>query len=254
VVTNFEFELHPMQRQVVAGGVVFPIERARELLAFYGEYSASAPDELYVDAILSAPKGKPGMFILAPVWSGAPEDADRVLAPLRKLGKPIADTIKPWDYEALQRSTDRSDPRNEGTYLKSGFLDAYPADLPAAIVDGFRADPKRSTVLFFQHSGGAIGRVAKDATAFPHRHSTHNMLSVVSWQLDDDAKPHMDYLRNYWSGLERFTNGYYTNETADEAQGVIDDNYQGNLGRMREIKKKFDPMNLFRLNANVKPA
>ncbi len=254
IVTTFEFELHPMQRQVVAGGVVFPIERARELLAFYGEYTASAPDELYVDAIISAPMGKPGMFIIAPVWSGPAGDADRVLAPLRKLGTPIADTIKAWDYEALQRSTDRSDPRNEGTYLKSGFIDAYPAELPGAIMDGFKADPGRNTVLFFQHSGGAIGRVAKDATAFPHRHSTHNMLSVVSWKLADDAKPHMDYLRNYWAGLDRFTNGYYTNETADEAQGVIDENYQGNLARMREVKKKYDPINLFRLNANVQPA
>ena len=254
VVTNFEFELHPMQRQVIAGGVVFPIERARELLGFYGEYSAAAPDELYVDAIVSAPMGKPGVIILAPVWSGPAGDADRVLAPLRKLGTPLNDTIKAWDYVALQRSTDRSDPRNEGTYLKSGFIDAYPADLPAAIADRFQADPKRNTVLFFQHSGGAIGRVAQDATAFPHRRSTHNMLSLVSWNLEDDAKPHMAYLRNFWAGLERFTNGYYTNETADEAQDVIDDNYQGNLGRMREIKKKYDPINLFRLNANVQPA
>ncbi|MGH8249137.1 MAG: FAD-binding oxidoreductase [Steroidobacteraceae bacterium] len=255
VVTNFEFGLHPMERQVVAGSVVFPIERARELLAFYGEYSAGAPDELYIDAILSAPMGdKPGAIVLAPVWSGPAADADRVLAPLRKLGTPLADTIKAWDYEALQRSTDRSDPRNEGTYLKSGFVDAYPAALPAAIADTFQADPKRNTVLFFQHSGGAIGRVGQDATAFPHRRSTHNMLSMVTWKLEGEAAPHMDYLRKFWSGLERFTNGYYTNETADEAQGIVDDNYQGNLGRLRRIKKQYDPGNLFRLNANVLPA
>ncbi|MDP9199132.1 MAG: FAD-dependent oxidoreductase [Pseudomonadota bacterium] len=254
VVTNFEFELHPMQREVVAGSLVFPLARARELLAFYGEYSAEAPDELYVDAIISAPRdGKPGVFVLAPVWSGAAGDAERVLAPIRKLGNPIADTIKAWDYVALQRSTDRSDPRNEGTYLKSGFIDAYPGDLPGAIVDGFQADPKRNTVLFFQQSGGAIARQPVDSTAFPHRRSTHNMLSIVSWSLADDGKPHMDYLRKYWAGLERFTNGYYTNETADEAQSVVDDNYQGNLPRMREVKKKYDPGNLFRLNANVQP-
>ena len=255
VVTNFEFELHPMQRQVIAGSVVFPLARARELLAFYGEFSGAAPDELYVDAIISAPRdGKPGAFVLAPVWSGAAGDAERVFAPIRKLGTPIADTIKTWDYVALQRSTDRSDPRNEGTYLKSGFIDGYPTELPGAIVDGFQADPKRNTVLFFQHSGGAIGRHAVDSTAFPHRRSTHNMLSIVSWSLADDGKPHMDYLRKFWSGLERFTNGYYTNETADEAQSVVDDNYQSNLPRMREIKKKYDPGNLFRLNANVQPA
>ena len=255
IVANFEFGLHPMQREVVAGSVVFPIERARELLGFYGEYSAAAPDELYVDAVISAPRdGQPGMFILAPVWSGPANDAERVLAPLRKLGTPLRDSIKAWDYEALQRAYDDSDPRSEGTYLKSGFIDSYPAGLPGAIMDGFKPDPKRDTVFFFQHSGGAIGRVAQDATAFPHRRSTHNMLSAVTWKLEDDAKPHMDYLRGFWSGLERYTNGYYTNETIDEAQRVIDANYQGNLGRMRQVKKKYDPMNLFRLNANVQPA
>jgi FAD/FMN-containing dehydrogenase len=64
----------------------------------------------------------------------------------------------------------------------------------------------------------------------------------------------MQYLRDFWSGIERFTNGYYTNETADEGQRVVDANYQGNLARMREVKKRYDPMNLFRLNANVQPA
>jgi FAD/FMN-containing dehydrogenase len=255
VVTGFEFALHPMQRQVVAGAVIFPIERAKELLAFYGEYSASAPDELYVDAVVSAPMGgKPGTVLLVPVWSGPESEAERVLAPIRKLGTPIADTVKSVDYVALQRSTDRSDPRNEGTYLKSGFIDAYPAALPAAIMDRFQSDPGRNTTLFFQHSGGAIGRIAADATAFPHRRSTHNMLAIVTWSLADDAGPHMQYLRQFWSGLERFTNGYYTNETADEGQRVIDANYQGNLGRLREVKKKYDPTNLFRLNANVQPA
>ncbi len=255
VVTGFEFALHPMERDVVAGALVFPMDRAKELLAFYGEYSAAAPDELYVDAILTAPRdGKPGAFVIAPVWSGPASDAERAFVPLRKLGTPLRDTIKTWDYEALQRSTDNSDPRNEGTYLKSGFIDAFPADLPGAIVDGFQPDPLRNTVLFFQQSGGAIGRVPVEATAFPHRRSTHNMLAVVTWSLDDHAGPHMEYLRKYWSGLERFTNGYYTNETADEGQRVVDDNYQGNLPRLRKIKTQYDPKNLFRLNANVLPA
>ena len=254
VVTNFEFGLHPMQREVIAGAVAFPIERAKELLAFYGEYSSTAPDELYVDAIVTAPRAGPAMVIIAPVWSGPAGDADRIFAPIRKLGTPLRDTIKAWDYVALQRSTDDSDPRNEGTYLKSGFLDHYTADLPAAIMDGFRPDPKRDTVFFFQHSGGAIGRVASDATAFPHRRATHNMLSIVTWSLDGDAKPHMDYLRGYWPALERFTDGYYTVETADEGQRAVDANYQGNLPRLRQIKTKYDPKNLFRLNANVLPA
>ena len=255
IVTDFEFALHPMQRQVIGGDVVFPISRARELLEFYGEYSEGAPDELYTDALMAAPMGgKPGVFIIHVCYSGPAGDAERMLAPVRKLGTPLEDGIKSQDYVAIQRADDRTDPRNQGTYLTSGFIDGYTADLVKAIADGFRPDPARSTALFFQHSGGAIGRVAPDATAFPHRRSTHNMLAAVVWNLDSDRKPHVDWLKGYWSTLEKFTDGWYTNESGDESQKVRDDNYQGNLPRLRAIKKKYDPANLFRLNANVQPA
>jgi FAD/FMN-containing dehydrogenase len=255
IVTDFEFALHPMQRQVIGGDVVFPISRARELLEFYGEYSGSAPDELYTDALIAAPMGgKPGVFIIHVCYSGPAGDAERMLAPVRKLGTPLEDGIKAQDYVAIQRADDHTDPRNQGTYLTSGFIDGYSTDLVKAIADGFRADPARSTALFFQHSGGAIGRVAPDATAFPHRRSTHNMLAAVVWNLDTDRKPHVDWLKGYWSTLEKFTDGWYTNESGDESQQVRDANYQGNLPRLRAIKKKYDPGNLFRLNANVQPA
>jgi len=255
VVTGFEFGLHPMQREVVAGAVVFPIERARELLDFYGEFSSAAPDELQLDFIMQAPPGgKPGAVILAPCWSGPAGDAERVLAPIRALGKPLADTIKAQDYCLLQRSNDDLDPRSEGTYLKSGFIDGFPAGLSEAVTAGFQPDPGRATAFFIQQAGGAIGRVAADATAFPHRRATHGIFTTVAWKLDTDRAPHVARCREYWAGLEPFTDGYYTNETADEGQRRIDSNYQGNLPRLREIKKKYDPGNLFRLNANVVPA
>ncbi|HUG03859.1 MAG TPA: FAD-binding protein [Steroidobacteraceae bacterium] len=255
VVTNFEFELHPMQRQVIAGNLLFPIDRAREIIGFYGDYSSMAPDDLYVDYFMQMPPaGKPGVCGMHVCYSGDASEADALFAPLRKLGTPVADTIKAQDYVAVQMSTDRSDPRNEGTYLKSGFISDFKSDMVSALVDGFQPDAQRGTVVFFQHSGGAIGRVATDATAFPHRHSKHNMFAVVSWNLDNDAAPHIRYVKDYWSTLERFTDGYYTNEVGDEAQSNVDDNYQGNLARLRTIKKKYDPGNLFRLNANVQPA
>jgi FAD/FMN-containing dehydrogenase len=254
VVTSFEFGLHPMSRQVVGGDLVFPISRARELLNFYAEYAATAPEEMYVDAGMAAPPGgRDGIFELGICYSGPPNEAERLLAPLRKLGKPINDTIRPVDYVALQRSGDVRDARNFGTYLKSGFLDDFPASLPADVVDGFRADPDRFTALFFQQSGGAIGRVASDATAFPHRSSRFNMLSAVRWDISRDGAPHVAYGRDYWARLEKYTNGYYTNEVANEPQRQVDENYQGNIGRLTQLKNKYDPTNLFRLNANVKP-
>jgi hypothetical protein len=255
VATAFEFALHPMQRQIIGGDVVFPIERARELLEFYGEYSHEAPDELYVDAGMNVPMGgKPGTFFIHTTYSGAAADADRVLAPIRKLGKPIEDTIKAQDYVAIQRSWDDTDARNNGEYLKSGFLAGYPAGLVDAILDGFDPDAARGTSLFFQHAGGAIGRVAPDATAFPHRRSTLEIFAVVSWDLGSDGRQHVDYVKNYWSTLLPFTDGYYTNEVADEHQPKIDENYRGNIGRLRQLKRQYDPKNLFRLNANIQPA
>jgi hypothetical protein len=254
VVTSFEFGLHAMQRQVIGGDLVFPIARARELLDFYANFSMAAPDELYCDAVMTAPAGgKDGSFVIHVCYSGAASDADRVLAPLRKLGTPLADTIKPVDYVQLQRAWDNTDPRNEGEYLKSGFINDFPSPLVSALIDGFQADPQRATTVFFQHSGGAIGRVAPDATAFPHRRSRLNMFAVVTWGLEHEAAPHVKYVKDYWSALQPFTDGYYTNEVANEAQRLVDANYQGNIDRLVQLKNKYDRGNLFRLNANVKP-
>jgi len=254
VVTSFEFGLHPMGRQVIGGDLVFPLSRARELLDFYANFSMAAPDELYCDAVMSAPAGgKDGAFVIHVCYSGPAGDADRVLAPLRKLGKPLNDSIQPVDYVQLQRTWDNTDPRNEGEYLKSGFINDFPPQLVEALIAGFQPDPGRETTVFFQHAGGAIGRVAPDATAFPHRKSRLNMFAVVTWGLDRDGAPHTKYVKDYWAKLQNFTDGYYTNEVAGEPQRQVDENYQGNIGRLVQVKNKYDPTNLFRLNANVKP-
>ena len=254
LVTAFEFVLHPMQRQVIGGDLVFPLERARELLEFYRDFSAKAPDDLYVDAVVAAPPGgQPGVCLLNVCYSGPERRADAVLAPLQKLGTPMANTIGPIDYVALQRSADETDPRVQGEYMKGGFIDEFDEGLAATLMHGFEADPARSTVFFFQQSGGAIGRVAADATAFPHRRSSHALAALVSWPVDADASPHVQYIKDYWSTLEPFTNGFYTNEVGDQPQRVLDANYQGNLARLQKVKAKYDPKNLFRLNANVLP-
>ena len=255
IATSFEFALHPMSRQVVAGDLIFPMSRARELLEFYLDYSLRAPDDLYMDAIMFSPAGgRDGACLLSVCYTGPAEQAETALGPVRKLGTPLKGALASADYVAVQRSADRTDPRNEGEYLKSGFIDGVAPTLVRTIMDGFIADPGRSTTVFFQHSGGAIGRIAADATAFPHRRSTHNMFVAVRWPVAGDSSGHVAYLRKYWATLEPFTDGYYTNEVGDEAQRYVDENYQGNLARLQAVKRKYDPGNLFQLNANVKPA
>lgn len=147
-----------------------------------------------------------------------------------------------------------TDPRNKGEYLKSGFINDFPASIADALIDGFEHDPGRDAVVFFQQSGGAISRVPVEATAFPHRKSSHNMFAVVSWPLDADPTTHIDYVRRYWNNVEAATDDYYTNEVANEPQSQVNNNYQANFPRLLEIKAKYDPENLFRLNANIQPA
>ena len=98
-------------------------------------------------------------------------------------------------------------------------------------------------------------RSPPDATAFPHRRAVNNMFAVgVLAAARRRRAPHVGYVKSLWATLEPYTDGYYTNEVANEAQAVVDANYQGNLGRLREVKKRYDPGNLFRLNANILPA
>ena len=255
VVTSFEFALHPMQRQVIAGEVVFPLEQARDVMRFYAEFSQAAPDDLYCDAFMSKTMSGEGDGVgLSLCYSGPAADAEKVLAPVRALGTPAFDGIAPADYVEVQRSWDNTDPRNEGLYMKGGFINDFPTELADRLVDGFEGDPGRGTTLYFQHSGGAIGRVDADATAFAHRKSLANMLKFVSWPIDNDATPHVDYIRKYWKDVESFTDGWYTNEVSDEPQRLLNANYQGNYKRLLKVKQQYDPTNLFRLNANIDPS
>jgi len=129
-----------------------------------------------------------------------------------------------------------------------------PDALIDAIADGFEPLDGRTIFLYCQHSGGAIGRVQTDATAFAHRKSIANMFVIVEWAKDAEAASHVDYIRRYWKSLEPHTDGYYTVDTANESRAVRHANYQGNFPRLLELKKKYDPTNLFRLNANINPA
>jgi FAD/FMN-containing dehydrogenase len=256
VVTNFEFNLHPMQRQVIGGRIAFPIEKARDLLAMYADYAPAAPDDLYFDPmVVLPPGGGPGATQLDVCYSGPAKDAERALAPLRKIGTPVSDTIKSMDYVELQRSGDWADARMLGTYIKGGFISAVPADLISAVIDGLKGDPRRTTAVFFQHCGGACGRVPEDATAFANRYALANMMTMSGWRHGDDPTDHIAATRQYWSTLEKFTRGFYINDMPREATASdINANYRGNYQKLVALKTRYDPTNLFRLNANVLPA
>ena len=255
IVTNFEFRLHPMQRKVVGGRIMFPIAKAREVLTVFSDFAPRAPDELDIGFSVSYPPGgadgRAGFFLC---YSGREGEVEQVLSPIRALGTPTVENIHAMDYVALQRSGDVDDPRARASYMKGGFVGDMPEALIDAILERFEGDPSRSTGIFMQLSGGAINRVARDATAFPNRDALGNLLCSVGWRHGDDPSEHIRWIKDYWTGIEPFIRGFYTNDLGlDTDASAIDANYRGNYDRLVQIKNRYDPGNLFRLNANVQP-
>ena len=258
VVTLFEFELHPMQREVVGGNIFFTMDRARDVLSWYAEHHETLPRELQLDfSMLSIPGGPPPMVGFGVCYSGPENAAEGVLGPIRGLGAPLSDDIRRMPYVELQRSGDTDDPRARASYLKSGFVSEITPGLVDAMVDGFEADPRRLTFLGFQQGGGVIGEVGNRATAFSQRNSVANLLHAVDWAVDGDGDPHVSWIKSNWTSLEPHTQGFYVNDGDPDdyvAETFVNRSYGENYSRLVEIKNRYDPRNLFRLNANVLPS
>jgi hypothetical protein len=140
------------------------------------------------------------------------------------------------------------------SYLKSGFINELSPQLIDAIVDRLQGHPERATQAFFQLGRGAIARVPADATAFPQRHIFGNLLASVGWRHGGDPAPHIQWIRQYWTALEPFTDGFYVNDPDPDASAAsINANYRQNSQRLVALKNRYDPANLFRLNTNIRP-
>lgn len=253
VVTSFLFQLHEMQRDVVTGFVAYPLSEAKQILSFYTEYSQKMPDEMSIGAGMGARLGdEPGVAMYF-VWSGNPDKAEKYIEPLRKAGTVVVENIRTNDYVAVQRSGDIDDTRAFTGYMKSGFVGSISGELVDALVDNFEAHPDRATRIGFGHSAGAIGRVANSETAFAHRDANYNLLSFVSWKTGADSEEHEKYIKSHWSNVEPYTNGFYVNDHFDQSQELVNSTYRENFPRLLKIKKRYDPTNLFKLNANIRP-
>ena len=254
VVTAFEFQLHPMDRQVLSGSYGFPFEQTRQVVQFAGEFAAAAPDDLQVVPFIGAFPGNDPVCNLSIVYSGPADRAAALLAPIETAGTVVRNTVKAWDYVALQKSGDETDFRANGAYIKSGFVDQITPDLVRDLVETFQPHPGRATWMALGQCGGAIGRVPYGATAFTDREAGHDLLSFVGWPISTgDGSEHVAYVNAQWKVLEPYVNGFYVNDVANETQAQVDANYGANLERLVRVKNTYDPTNLFRLNANIRP-
>lgn len=255
VVTSFEYRLHSFDGRAYGGHLVFPFAQARDVLRGFADAWAQAPDELWIDPNLVVTPAGDKLVGMDVCYSGPPATAERTLAPYRRLGKPLRDELGPMKYTQLQTKDDARARIGRHYYTKSGFVKQLDGNLIDTIIDTFAGPTVPGARIAIPAFGGAMNRVAPDATAFWHRNAAFNVIVQASSDDGSGDAPIMEWVKARWPAIEPSTIGFYANTNlsdapADRILGV----YGGNYERLVALKKKHDPTNLFRLNANVKPS
>ena len=263
IVTSFEFRLHEMGRTITQGVVAYPADRGHEVAERVREYLASAPDEVMVSfgftvATLDPPfvpelAGQPIVYVGA-THSGAVDRADDALRPLRDLG-PLSDTFQPRSYLEVQTSGDEEMAWGKRFYMKGGFL----AELSDGFIDAglgqFTDPPGGDCSITLWAQGGAIGRVPDDAMAFTGRDAPFWLGAEAAWDDPSMDEAHIRWGRTTMDALQPFTAaGHYVNDMAETGDDIVRSIYgDAKYDRLVELKRMYDPDNVFRLNQNVRP-
>jgi FAD/FMN-containing dehydrogenase len=254
VVTTFTFRLHPVGPTVVAGLVAHPLERAGEVLRFYRNFIETIPDEVNtVAGFLTTPEGVKVVAIAA-CHCGSIEDGQRTLRPLQEFGPPVLDQIGPVPYAAFQQALDPVFPRGRRYYWKSTLMSELSDGGIAELVKLYENVPSPMSLILLQQLGNAANRVPADATAFAHRDARWDGLLLSGWDDPVQDAAQIEWTRLAWASLRPFsTGGVYVNGVADGDAEEIGGAFGGNYERLSALKAKYDPTNLFRVNANITP-
>ncbi|MGA2365295.1 MAG: FAD-binding oxidoreductase [Steroidobacteraceae bacterium] len=251
VVSSFEFQLHPVAPSVMSGNLTYAPAQARNVLEYYGEFAARAPRELELGLSIATDEAGARYPVLGVFFVGDPGACDKVLEPLRTAIKPRRDTVRIWDYMTLQQRYDGPTLSDENNYVKGGFV----AEFSPALADTLMSDLGIAALgdVGLMHCGGAIADVAPTATAVAHRSELFQMGIEVGWKDSADNERNRAKIHAAWDRLSRFTSGFYVNLNVAD-QKAVEDNFGVNRTRLAQLKKQYDPRNLFRLNANILPS
>lgn len=256
IVTRFFLRLHAVPPVVGNFLFTYPEAAARDALRRFFDLSNGADRDLFViaSAFVGA-DGARGVRIVGN-WFGAPERLDRVIAPLRKAGQATAERVFPAEYVKVQQAADAGlNAAGNRHYGKGGFVRQVDDALSDAILGSLEPLPGRNFSVALLPMDGAVGEVAPDATPWAHRDARFNLDASSSWPAADAAADARNVAasRDCWRRLEPFTRGFYINGLLDENQDQVTANFGPNYPRLVAAKKRWDPGNLFRLNANVRP-
>ena len=253
VVTSLEYRLHEVNPIVLGGMLNWSWKDARAVLDFYADYAPRKPDELCIDLFMrSTPNGEPGLSIMT-VWSADHAAGERALEPLRKLARTATGAVVPAPYVKLQSMFDAGFPDGRKYYQKSGLVSTLTPKTLDTLIDVFQTRRAHPLTMQLQGMGGAAHRVKPDATAFVHREAQWDMAIITNWDNDAESAANIASMRTIWTQMEPLTYGFYVNSRYEDDLKAFRENYGDNYPRLVQLKNQYDPMNLFRLNANVVP-
>ena len=265
VVTSFEYQLHHLGPAVLAGVLAWPMAEAGDVLRFFRDFMADAPDEVGIMANLRlAPalpvfpdelQGRPIVALIV-CYAGPVDEGEQMLRPLREFKAPALDTVGPKPYVAHQAMFDPAYPHGRHYYWKAWKLPPLTDGAIDVIVQQAAAITSPLSAIPIFTLGGAVARVDDAATAFTGRSAAHDINFVASW-LPDDPEPerHKAWARSAWEAMRPFAHGVYVNFMSDEPAPHVQVAYgDGKYAQLATLKNKYDPSNVFRFNQNIAPA
>lgn len=255
IVTAFEYRLHPVGPKLLTGSVLHRYDEARDALRFHHAFASQAPDELSVDAALVTTPSGERFLSLSACYVGPIPEGERVLAPLRDYGTPAECRFEAVPYLQIQSAGDAIFPRGRRYYWKAQFLRELTDPAIDALLDAYANAPGRGmSLLVLQQVGGAIARVARTETAYVNRDALYDCFPISIWDDPEDDDAHVRWARDTWDAIRPFsTGGVYANNLGEEGEDRVRAAYGENYQRLVEIKNKYDPDNVFRLNQNIRP-
>jgi FAD/FMN-containing dehydrogenase len=264
IVTSFEYDVHPIGPTVLAGMLLYPLDQAADVLAYFRDYVAKAPDEVGIlgnlrlapplPVVPPALHGKPVVAIVV-CYAGAVEDGEKEFEELRRFATPALDTISPKPYLAHQAMFDAAFPHGRGYYWKSCSLPPLTDEMIDVLIRQAEKITSRFSAMPLFTLGGAVAAVEEDATAFPNRKAQHNVNIVGAWDMNDpDPERHIAWVRQTWEAMQPFSTGGYVNFMSDEPADRLRAVYgPEKYDRLIALKRRYDPENVFRHNQNITP-
>jgi FAD/FMN-containing dehydrogenase len=253
IVTAFEYRLHPVG-PVIAGPVAHPFSAAKDAFRFYRDYSQSAPDDVFTEfALGTRPDGQRAVFIFV-CYEGPLDEGEEALRPVREFGSPLADMIEPMSYCDVQQAYDDDFPYGLLNYWKSSNISELSDDAIDTMVSCMESAPSLRPMVIIDQFGGAVARVAADATAFGHRDAEYDLIIAAIWAEPHEQEAHIEWARTFWDAMQPYsTDDVYVNYLSEEGEDRVRAAYGHHYQRLVELKRRYDPANVFRNNQNIKP-